>query len=211
MTMRQLSVLLAASSLAALSACSAGQPPATDSSSAPAIASSGHSIAGAIDRAMDKASAELVTKNITVSNDRDSAPKAEITPQGDFLIAGKPVPLTAGQRREMLAYRQQLIEIARQGIAIGKQGAALGVHAASAAIAAVFSGESEQQVRQRVETQASGIRQAAAEICDRLPALRASQQKLAADVPAFKPYADLTPEKIADCRTEALKDDDDNF
>ncbi|MGH8215317.1 MAG: hypothetical protein ACREPZ_06480 [Rhodanobacteraceae bacterium] len=156
---------------------------------------------------MDKAGAELATKNITVSNHDDNAPKAEITPQGDFLIAGKPVSLTPGQRKEMLAYRQQLIEIARQGIAIGKQGATLGIHAASAAIAAAFSGDSDQQVRQRVEAQASSIRQAAAKICDRLPALRASQQKLAADVPAFEPYADLTAAKIDECRTDALHDD----
>jgi hypothetical protein len=158
---------------------------------------------------MDKASVELATKNITVSNDHDNAPKAEITPQGDFLVAGKAVPLTPAQREEMRAYRQQLIEIARQGIAIGKQGAALGIDAASAAIAAVFSGESKQQVRQRVEAQTSGIRIAAAKICDRLPALRESQQKLAAAVPAFKPYADLTPAKIDECRAHALNGDND--
>lgn len=158
---------------------------------------------------MDKASVELASKNITVSNGHDNEPKAEITPQGDFLIAGKPVSLTPDQRTEMLAYRQQLIEIARQGIAIGKQGATLGIHAASAAIAAVFSGESKQQIRQHVEAQTSGIRTAAAKICERLPALRASQQKLATDVPAFKPYADLTPAKIDECRTNALKGHDD--
>jgi hypothetical protein len=206
--MRKLSVLFAASSLAALTACSTGHPPSTDQSSG-AVSSSSPSIAGAIDRAMDKASVELATKNITVSNDHDNAPKAEITPQGDFLVAGKAVPLTPAQREEMLAYRQQLIEIARQGIAIGKQGAALGINAASAAIAAVFSGESKQQVRQRVEAQTSGIRIAAAKICDRLPALRESQQKLAAAVPTFKPYADLTPAKIDECRAHALNGDND--
>ena len=207
MIMRKLSTLSVAASVAVLAACNAGQPPSSDQSSA-AVASSSPSITGAIDRAMDKAGVELATRNITVSSDDDNAPKAEITPQGDFLIAGKAVPLTPAQRGEMLAYRQQLIEIAKQGIAIGKQGATLGIHAASAAIAAAFSGESDQQVRQRVEAQTKGIRQAAAKICDRLPAVRASQQKLATDVPAFQPYADLTPAKIDECRTDALHDDD---
>lgn len=208
MAMHRLSVLLAASSLVVLTACSAGQPPSNGQSSAAVSSSSGSSIVGVIDRAMDKASAELATKNITVSDDHDNAPKAEITPQGDFLVAGQAVSLTFAQRKEMLAYRQQVIEIARQGIAIGKQGATLGIHAAGAAIAAVFSGESKQQIRQRVEAQTSGIRTAAAKICDRLPALRESQQKLAADVPAFRPYADLTSAKIDECRTNALKGDD---
>jgi hypothetical protein len=207
MIMRNLAGLCAASSLAVLTACSAGKP--TSSTQASSAASSSNSfVANAIDRAMDKASTELASKNITISNDDDSAPKAEITPQGDFLIAGKPVPLTPTQRKEMLAYRGQVIEIARAGIAIGRQGATLGINAASEAIAGAFSGESEQQVRQRVEARTSGIRQAAAKICDRLPALRASQQKLATDVPAFKPYADLTPEKIDECRKDALHDTD---
>lgn len=208
MIMRKLPILLAASSLAALAACSAGQPPSAAQSSA-AVSSSSPSIAGAIDRAMDKASIELATKNITVSDRDGSEPKAEITPQGNFLIAGKAVPLTSAQRAEMLDYRGQMVEIARQGIAIGREGAKLGVHAATAAIAGMFSGESKEQIRQRVESQASGIRQAAAKICDRLPALMESQQKLATDVPAFKPYADLTPAKIDDCRRNALKDHND--
>lgn len=156
---------------------------------------------------MDKASAELTTKNITISNN-DNEPKAEITPRGDFLIEGKAVPLTTAQRTEVLAYRGQLIEIGRSGIAIGRQGATLGVNAASEAIAGAFSGRSEQQIRQRVEAQTSGIREAAAKICDQLPPLMVSQQKLATEVPAFKPYADLTPAKIEDCRKHALHDDD---
>lgn len=207
MIMRRLSVLCAASSLAVLTACSAGQP--TSSTHASSAASSSNSfVANAIDHAMDKASAELASKNITISNNDDSAPHAEITPQGDLLIAGKPVSLTPAQRKEMLAYRGQIVEIARAGIAIGRQGATLGINAATEAIAGAFSGESDQQVRRRVEAKASGIRQAAAKICDQLPPLMASQQKLAADVPAFKPYANLTPEKIGECRKDALHDSD---
>ena len=206
MIMRKLPFLVVVASLAALAGCNAGQPSSTAQASASA-SSSGPSIAGVIDRAMDKASIELAAKNITVSNRDDSEPKAEITPQGDFLVAGKAVPLTAAQRAEMLDYRGQMVEIARQGLAIGKEGAKLGVDAATAAIAGIFSGESKEQIRQRVESQTSGIRQAAAKICDRLPALMETQQKLAADVPAFKPYADLTPAKIDDCRRDALKGD----
>lgn len=207
MIMRKLSVFCAASSLAVLTACSAGQAPASSASSS-ASPSPDTPIASAIDRAMDKVGAEIATKNIRVSDGGDAKPKAEITPQGDFLIDGKAVPLTAAQRNEMLAYRQQIVGVAQQGVEIGKQGASLGMSAAGAAIAGALAGESDQQIRQRVEAQASGIREAAAKICDRLPAMMTSQQKLAADVPAFKPYATMTQEDIDDCRTNALKDDD---
>lgn len=208
MNMRKSFILCVASSLAVLTGCSAGQPAASSTtSSTSSVPSSDSLIGNAINRAMDKASAELTTKNITISNN-DNEPKAEITPQGDFLIEGKAVPLTSAQRTEVLAYRGQLIEVGRSGIAIGRQGATLGVNAASEAIAGAFSGQSRQQIRHRVEAQASGIREAAAKICDQLPALMASQQKLATEVPAFKPYADLTPARIDQCRKDALKDDE---
>lgn len=206
MSAHAVSILCIAASLALLAGCSAGQSPATPTASSAPASSSNSLIAGAIGHALDKANAELATRNITVSNN-DNEPKAEITPHGDFLIDGKSVPLTPAQRAEMLAYRKQLVSIAREGIAIGKQGADLGMSAAGAAIAAVFSGQSEQQVRARVEAKASSIRKAAAKICDRLPELMVRQQKLSAAVPQFRPYATLTQAKIDQCRTDALKND----
>lgn len=192
----------------ALTACSADQSPSPPAPGASASSSDTTLVGRAIDRAMDRIGVELATKNIRVSDNDDALPKAEITPQGDFLVAGKAVPLTPAQRTEMLAYRQQIVGVAQQGVEIGKQGASLGMSAAGAAIAGALAGESDQQIRQRVEAQASGIRESAAKICDRLPAMMASQQKLAADVPAFRPYATMTRQDIDDCRRNALKDDD---
>ncbi len=189
--------------LVALAACSHGPEPAGQ----PAGKSQTW-LGSVIDRAMDKASVELANKNISVSG--DNTPKAEITPRGDLLIDGKPVSLTPAQRKQVLAYRQQVVALARQGIAVGKQGATLGVNAASQAIAGALSGKSEQEIRDQVEAQATGIRQAAAKICDSLPRMMESQQELARAVPAFKPYADITPARIAKCRRDTLKDHGDN-
>lgn len=197
--------------IATLAACNAGNPSATNAQTAGTSSPQQSTIDNAIDSALARAEAKLRTKNITISNSFHATgqPKAEITPQGDLLIEGKPVALTPTQRQQVLAYRQQLVAIGEQGIAIGKQGAKLGLDAAGAAIAGALSGQSQQQIRAKAEAQASGIRQAAAKICDRLPALMASQHKLAADVPAFKPYATMTQADIDDCRTDALKHDDD--
>lgn len=203
--MHKYSSLLIVPGILVLAACSAGQPSSSSASAIASASSSNSPIDRVIDRALDKADVDLTTRNIALS-DNDVEPKAEITPQGDFLIDGKPVPLTPAQHAEMLAYRGQVISIGHAGIAIGKHGATLGMNIASDAIAGAFSGESEQQIRQRAEAQAAGIRQAAAKICDRLPALMASQQKLAAEVPAFMPYANLTPAKIEECRAHALED-----
>ena len=214
MITRKLSILCVASTAAVLAACSSGNAPASPpSASASASASSTPSlIANVVDHALDRADAKLRTQNITIS-DHDgpnTKPKAEITPDGDLLIAGNAVALTPAQRTEVLAYREQVIQIGQQGIAIGKQGATLGMHVASEALAAAFSGQSEQQIRQHAEAQASGIRQSAMKICDRLPELKTTQQKLATDLPAFRPYATLTQKDIDDCRKGSWKDDDNN-
>lgn len=220
--MRKLSMLCIASAAAALAACSSGNAPASPASSAASASSTPSLIASVVDHALDRADTKLRTENITISgndgivvlsdtspddNRASRLPNAQITPQGDLLISDKPVAITPAQRAMLLDYRQQLIEIGAQGIAIGKQGAALGMNAASEAIAGAFSGKPEQEIRRHVEAKASGIREAAAKLCDRMPALMASQQKLAAALPAFRPYADLTPARIDECRKDALKDD----
>lgn len=222
MIMRKFSILCVASAAAVLSACGPGNAPASPTSTAASASSTPTLIAGVIDHALDRAATKLRTQNITISgndgivvlsdsssddNHTSMSPKAQITPQGDLLIGDKSVAISPAQRVMLLDYRQQLIEIGAQGIAIGKQGAALGMNAASEAIAGALSGKPEQEIRRNVEAKASGIREAAAKLCDRMPALMASQQKLAAALPAFKPYASLTPVKIDECRRDALHDD----
>jgi len=225
MIMRKFSMLCIASTAMMLAACGSGNAPASPASSAASASSTSSVIASAVDHALDRAENKLRNENITISDNdgfvvlSDSSsddnraprlPRAQITPQGDLLIGDKPVALTPAQRAMLLDYRRQLIEIGAQGIAIGKQGAALGMNAAREAIAGAFSGKPEQDIRQRVEAKASGIREAAAKLCDRMPALMATQQKLAVALPAFKPYATLTPVKIDECRKDALHDDHDD-
>ena len=224
MTMLKLSMLCIASTAVVLTACSSGNAPASPTSSEASASSTPSLIADVVDHALDRAETKLRTQNITISgndgivvlsdtspddNRASRLPMAQITPQGDLLISDKPVAITPAQRVMLLDYRQQLIEIGAQGIAIGKQGAALGMNAASEAIAGAFSGKPEQEIRRHIEAKTSGIREAAAKLCDRLPAMMATQQKLATDVPAFKPYATMTQQDIVDCHRNALKDNDD--
>ncbi|MGH8145644.1 MAG: hypothetical protein ACREPY_04870 [Rhodanobacteraceae bacterium] len=200
-SIRSLALVTLVACLPVVGACSSGQ-------------SSSGGITGAIDSsissALDNAQAQLRDHNITVSHNDSNLPKAEITPKGDFIVGGKTVAITPAQRAALLDYRKQMISVASQGIAIGKQGAALGMQAAATALAAALSGKSDKEIQQKVETQTAGIRQAAAKICDRLPAMMAEQQKLAAVLPAFKPYATMTQEDIDSCREDALHDDDDD-
>lgn len=210
-----IATLIASSTL--LAACGGGHPPAAGT--AATARSTGGPIIGAIDRALDRAAEKVSTKDITFTprgNDISiwgvgnggslHGDEATITPKGDLIIHGKAVALTAAQRADVLAYRAQLVGVAQEGIEVGRQGAALGVGAAREALAAVFDGKSGTQIQRGVDARAAEIRKAAATLCNRMPALRASQQKLAAAVPEFAPYATLTSHDVDDCRREALQD-----
>lgn len=184
--------------LSILGACSAGQSTSNTISSA---------VGSAVSSAMENAQAKLRDEPIEVSHNDPSLPVAKITPKGDFIVGGKTIAITPAQRQALLEYRQQYIAVAAQGIEIGKQGAALGMHAASTAIAAALAGKTDQEIQQSVEAQTTDIREAAARLCDRLPAMMAEQQKLAAALPPFKPYATMTQGDIDDCRNDAMHDD----
>lgn len=215
---------LALALLLPLTAC--GQAPQSDapSNTAQATKDSGetfpHSmIAGEIQKAIEEAKQELTTKNIDLNhvgvvhygnsrrNSKSSLPKAEITPQGELLIAGKRVADTPAQRVLLLDYRQQIISIAEAGMDIGTQGADLGIHAAKAALWGAIAGKGEKDIETAIKPQTDKIQAAAVKLCKRLPELLSSQQKLSAAMPEFRPYATMEQKDIDDCDKEMTDKD----
>lgn len=208
---------LALALLLPLAACSqadhAASQPAASATTAPlASAATGAAPTSWVGRqvadAMQEARRELATKNIDVADGihigrhvhvSGKQSRAQITPQGDLLIDGKPVAATPQQHQLLLDYRQRLITIAEAGMAIGTEGADLGMQAASAALRGVFSGKSGDEVEAAIKPQADRIQAAAVELCRRLPDLHAAQQQLAAAMPAFQPYATMTQRDVEEC------------
>jgi hypothetical protein len=165
-------------------------------------------ISSEIHKAMEQAKRELATKDIDIDHihvghgeHRDSGPlpKAAITPQGDLLIDGKTVKATPEQHTLLLDYRQQVVGIAEAGMDIGEQGANLGTHAAKEAIWGALTGKSDKEIEAGIKPQAEQIKIAAMKLCQRLPGLLGSQQKLAAVMPEFRPYATMTQKDVDDC------------
>ena len=145
---------------------------------------------------MDEARREITEGNIKIS--ADNQPRAEITPDGHLLIGGKDVPTNDAQRRQLLEYRGHVVAIATDGMNVGLAGAKLGASAAGEALKGIFSGDSE-GVEKRINAEAAKIEAQAKRICDRLPAMLASQQALARELPAFKPYASMDQSDVDDC------------
>lgn len=150
----------------------------------------------AVKGATDEARKELATGNIEISKDQQT--KAEITPEGDLLIDGKRITPSAEQRRLLLEYRGHIAAIAGAGIDIGLQGADLAGKAVGEALKGVLTGNTD-QIEQKIEAEAEGIEKAALQLCKLLPAMKVTQDKLAAAMPEFKPYATMDQSDVDDC------------
>ena len=162
-----------------------------------------------------KAKRELDTENLRVDNSlqfgsdkakraKKDLPQAEITPRGDFLIEGKTQAIDAGQRRQLLAYRGQVIGIAKTGIDIGQRSAeaaldAIGNGSWVGLMFGAMTGSLERRVETLVEQQ---VKPGVLSICRQLPAVRNSQQRLAASLPQFRPYATLEADDVAGCEKD---------
>ena len=201
----------------ALAACSTDSKPAPANDSAAAADEPRTALGRTVANALEEARQEMATENISVSGDmdiqvgdthinrdqpRDAAgnplPKAEISPEGDLLIDSKAVAVTAEQRTMLLDYRGHILDVVSTGMTLGAKGADLGMEAAGGAIKSIFTGKMD-EFEQRIEAQAAAIETEALKICDRLPAMLASQQALAASLPEFRPYATMTEADIDDC------------
>ena len=141
------------------------------------------------------------------STGKGELPKAEITPQGEFLIQGKAVPTDASQRRELLNYRSQVIGIAQAGIDIGERSAEAALAAVDrglfSLILSAVTGTLENKIESTLKTQLEpGLRQ----LCERLPALLQSQQRLQTSLPAFRPYANLQPDDVSECSEQVARE-----
>ena len=164
-----------------------------------------------------KARQELETENLRIDNSlqfgasgrrQTSLPRAEITPQGDFLIDGKAMAVNVTQRRQLLAYRERSLEIARYGIEIGQRSAdaaldAIGNGSIVGLLFGAFTGNLENRIERMVKQQ---IEPAVRGLCRQLPALRESQQRLATELPPFKPYATLGTDDIDDCERDVRRE-----
>lgn len=134
-------------------------------------------------------------------------PRAAITPAGDFLVDGQAQPLEPAQRRQLLAYRGLVLEVAGIGIDIGQKSADAALDAVDGSwlglVFGAMTGSLERRIERTVREQVEpGVRG----ICRLLPRVRDSQQRLASNLPAFRPYANLDTDDIADCEADVRRE-----
>ena len=143
------------------------------------------------------------TSDARASHADRALPRAEITPQGDFLIEGKPVAIDRYQRQELLLYRGEVIAIAKAGIDIGERSAQIAIDAVDRGLFSLIVGALTGSLEHKLEkTIKASVEPGVLQICRSLPSLLDSQQRLAASLPQFRPYATLEADDVADCENE---------
>lgn len=115
-------------------------------------------------------------------------PNAHVTPAGDLSIDGKAVAVTPAERELLRQYYQLSSATLRSGEEIGKQGVDMAAKGIGTAIASIFHGDSE-AAEKKMDAQSASIEAAAAKLCANVKAIGATQDVIAAHLPAFKPYA----------------------
>jgi hypothetical protein len=154
--------------------------------------------AGIAEKAQAEIREEMATKNLDIGKHTAGVPSAQLSPQGDLLIAGEAVALDSSQRELLLDYRTQLAGIAEDGAAVGLQAAELAGSAMKEAAAGLFTGDSK-SIEERVLSESGKVEAAARALCDRLPRLLEAQRLAADAIPEFRPYATMTEEDVGKC------------
>jgi hypothetical protein len=130
-----------------------------------------------------------------------SAPKARIAANGDLTIGDAPVAVDAAQRAELVAYHGAALQFRAHAIDVGKAGAQLGKDAVVDVVKGIASGDTS-KIEANVKAKAEGVKAAAGRLCQDVRALKASQDRLAAGIPQFAPYATLVQGDVEDCLKE---------
>ncbi|MEO7051853.1 MAG: hypothetical protein ABI128_09320 [Rhodanobacter sp.] len=144
---------------------------------------------------------------ITVKHDKVTlrvadAPTAIILADGTLRVDSKTVSTDAAQRELLKQYYVSAAAVREHGIETGKAGVALAGESVKSALASAL-GSDEDKSNERSATGPNKVVQAAMKICLDLANIRTAQDGLAAQLPAFKPYAGIIgPTESGRCRKD---------
>lgn len=147
-------------------------------------------------------------QRITVQSDRvgikaTDGSSAWIDATGAMTIDGKPVALNPSQRVLATNYFVTATGIRSDGVAVGKAGAAVAGKAVSSVIQGLAGGNPD-EIGPKIEAEARNIEGKAMLLCRRVGQLQATQDALAAALPAFAPYATISKVDADDCGQDRI-------
>jgi hypothetical protein len=115
-------------------------------------------------------------------------PEARVDANGDLRIGTDTVAVNPSQRDLLKRYHSQVLAVRDDGIATGKQGAALGMHALGSVVSNLVAGTPD-KIDQDMDSRGKKVEVTADRMCSDLRRLKATQDEVAAQLPAFRPFA----------------------
>lgn len=127
--------------------------------------------------------------------------EAGLDATGNLVIGGHPVTVTEAQRQQLQLYYQGALAVRQHGIATGKAGAAIGVQALKSAAMHVTGDDAHADASLDAATRQ--VDEEASKICVDMRQIKAAQDRLATQLPAFGPFAGIVDD-AGDCSNRSL-------
>ena len=164
-----------------------------------ALAACGHS-----HTSIDISDGSIMLHDGYVNVHADNAPTATVTADGDLRIGSRQVSVTPGQRQLLRSYYGDAERIGHQGIAVGKAGAHMAGGTIGDVFKNLFSGHPD-RIEADVNKRTDNLLARVSMICDGLKSLQSTQDALAGQLDAFRPYAQLHASDIDKCHADIAK------
>ena len=126
-------------------------------------------------------------------------PDASIAADGALRIGEATIATTPGQRAQLARYYVEAAALRDDGIATGKAGLAVAGHAIGSVISGLVSGDPD-RIDREVDAKARTVEASARKLCADLAQLRSTQDAIAAQLPAFRPYARIDAGDTGRCQ-----------
>lgn len=133
-------------------------------------------------------------------------PDADIRRDGDLVIGGHPIALSAPQRLLTLRYYRDAHSLASAGMTVGKAGGWLAFKVIGSMFSALWHDDSA-IIDHTAHTQAARLKARVEALCTQVSALKSTQDQLAAAQPAFAPYAYIRKSDVSKCFRDARSSD----
>ena len=138
--------------------------------------------------------------DLVITNGADD--EARIAPAGDLVIAGKTVAVNAGQRKLLQQYYGGMRDIEHHGLAIGEHALDMVGGMLGTLLTAVLSGDEDKDLDRKMHEKAEPLKDEARALCKDVKDERTLQDKIAGEIPAFKPYAVIDKDSEHDCHID---------
>jgi len=132
---------------------------------------------------------------------------AHITPDGELIIKDKTIAVTSPEKQQLIQYVSAVKDIEIKGEQLGKDAAGFATSIVANVLSGLFTGEDEDKIDKQANARAQTFKQKALPICKDVQDLKGIQDRLAASIVAFQPYAVIKDTDAHECEQDIISDD----